>query len=90
MKLKITWQQNRRYVSGEQKITYEYMDTPFGRVTIEMSGDTGRYEEPYDLCIPGNDSRSFSTREKAKAFAEDYIRTAITKLIDTTPCTSNT
>ena len=84
MKLKITWQQNRRYVNGVQKITYEYMDTPFGRIIVDMSSNTEHYEEPYNLCIPGNDYRHFATREQAKAFAEEYIRTAITKLTDTT------
>ena len=85
MKLKTKWQQNYINLRGERKINYEFMDTPFGRITICLDECVDRYEEPYKLYIPGNDLRYFESPVKAKQFTEEYLQTAITRLIDTTP-----
>lgn len=90
MKLKTKWEQSYKFYAGQQKIAYEYMDTPFGRITIALDGSCDRYEEPYKLHIPGSDFRFFATPSAAKQFADAYLLREITRLIDITPCTSNT
>ncbi len=97
MKLKIKWKQNEKYVSGRVSTTYEYLETPFGRITITLTSDTNRYEQPYNLSIPGCEDRFFATPVAAKEFAEGYLLRETAKMIDLTPpeqpsttCTSNT
>lgn len=98
MKLKTKWAQSYKFYEGQQKIAYEYMDTPFGRITVVLDPAGDRYEEPYKLHIPGSDFRFFSTPSAAKEFADTYLLREITKLVDMTasaqlpeqPCTSNT
>lgn len=98
MKLKTKWRSHDKYVAGTLQAVCEYLETPFGRITITMSSDTDRYMEPYDLSIPGCENRFFSTPGAAKIFAEDYLIREITKMVDMTAsaqlptqsCTSNT
>lgn len=98
MKLKTKWRSRDQYVAGALRAIYEYLETPFGRISITLSSNTDRYMEPYDLSIPGCENRFFSTPGAAKIFAEDYLIREITKLVDMTAsaqlptqsCTSNT
>jgi len=97
MKLKIKWKQNEKYVSSRVSTTYEYLETPFGRINITLTSDTNRYEQPYNLSIPGCEDRFFATPVAAKEFAEGYLLRETAKMIDLTPpeqpsttCTSNT
>lgn len=85
MKLKIKWKQNEKYVSGKVSTTYEYLETPFGRITIALTSDTNRYEQPYNLSIPGCEDRFFATPVAAKEFAEGYLLRETAKMIDLTP-----
>lgn len=84
MKLKTKWEKSYKFHDGRQKIAYEYMDTPFGRITISLDDTFDRYEEPYKLHIPGSDFRFFSVPSAAKQFADEYLLREITKLVDMT------
>lgn len=84
MKLKTKWEHSYRFYQGQQSIAYEYMDTPFGRITITLDETCDRYITPYKLHIPGSDFRFFSTPVAAKLFADDYLIREFTKLIDIT------
>ena len=84
MKLKTKGRSHDKYVAGTLRAVYEYLETPFGRFPITLSSDTDRYIEPYDLSIPGCESRFFSSPSAAKIFAEDYLMRGINTLVDMT------
>lgn len=84
MKLKTKWEQRYKFYALQQRIACEYMDTPFGRITITLNDIYDRYEQPYKLHIPGSDFIFFSSPSEAKQFTDAYLLREITKLIDMT------